>query len=81
MADLNLPVIDRQKCTLCGECVDVCPEHVLAINSGALVIAHPEKCTMCTECESVCPEQAVACYFQISWAEEEENNERINQQR
>ena len=72
MADQNLPVIDAKKCILCGLCVDTCPEEVLAIEADALVYANPEKCTMCAECESVCPESAVACYFQISWAENEE---------
>jgi len=26
-----LPVIDRKKCTLCGECIDACRARVLAI--------------------------------------------------
>jgi len=69
MADLNLPVIGATKCTLCGICVDACPEEVLAIEAGALVFAHPEQCTLCAECEAVCPESAVACYYQISWAD------------
>jgi ferredoxin len=75
MADLNLPVIDRQKCTLCGTCVDICPEDVLAIEGEKLVYVHPEQCTMCAECESACPEGAVACYYQVSWADGEEKNE------
>ena len=75
MTDLNVPVIDRTKCTLCGTCVDVCPENVLAINADELIYARPEECTMCTECETVCPEDAVACYFQIGWADKEVQNE------
>ena len=69
MAELNLPVIDATKCTLCGICVNACPEEVLAIEADALVFAHPEQCTLCAECEAVCPEGAVACYYQISWAD------------
>ena len=69
MAELNLPVIDATKCTLCGICVDACPEEVLAIEAGSLVFTHPEQCTLCAECETVCPENAVACYYQISWAD------------
>lgn len=72
MADRNIPVIDRQKCTLCGICVDVCPEDVLAIKAGALVYANRDACTMCAECESVCPENAVRVHYQISWADKEE---------
>jgi len=32
MADRNVPQIDRQKCTVCGLCVDECPENVLAMD-------------------------------------------------
>jgi len=72
MPDLDVPVIDVKKCTLCGACVEICPEDVLAIDDSALVFVHPEQCTLCAECESVCPEGAVACYYQISWADTEE---------
>lgn len=71
MADQTLPVINHKKCILCGMCVDVCPEGVLALEAGELLIAHPDRCTLCAECEGVCPEKAVACYYQISWAENE----------
>lgn len=69
MADLTLPVIDMKKCTLCGMCVDACQENVLAIDTDELVFAHEEQCTLCADCETVCPEGAVACYYQISWAD------------
>jgi len=72
MADRNIPVIDRQKCTLCGMRVDSCPEDVLAVEAGGLVIANPGACTMCAECESICPEHAVSVYYHISWADKEE---------
>ena len=72
MANLRLPVIDKTKCTVCGMCVDICPEEVLAIRSGQLVFSKPEACTMCAECEGVCPEGAVNVYYQIGWADEKE---------
>ena len=72
MADRNVPQIDRQKCTVCGLCVNECPENVLAIEAGALVFAAPQACTMCAACESVCPEQAVRVHYHISWANKEE---------
>lgn len=75
MVDLNLPVIDLKKCTLCGSCVDICPENVLAIKAGELVYAQPKQCTLCAECESICPEGVVACYYQINWVDSEEKNE------
>ena len=72
MADQTLPVINTKKCILCGLCVDACPEHVLALEADGLVVANPDQCTMCAECESICPQGAVACFYQISWAENEE---------
>ena len=70
MADL--PVIDLKRCTLCGMCVDTCPEDVLAINRDILLFAREEQCTMCADCETVCPEGAVACHYWISWADAED---------
>ena len=72
MADLTLPVIDEKKCTVCGLCVDVCPEGVLTIDAGALTIARPDSCTMCAECEGVCPENAVSVHYRIGWAKKKE---------
>lgn len=72
MDDRNIPVIDRQKCTVCGICVEICQEDVLAIEAGALAVAKPDACTMCAECESACPEHAVSVYYHISWADKEE---------
>lgn len=72
MADQNIPVVDMKKCVLCGLCVETCPEDVLALETDRLVIANPAQCTLCADCESICPEGAVACYYQISWAEKEE---------
>ena len=68
MANLILPVIDQNKCTLCGDCVDACPEEVLGLDSSRLVFTQPEACTYCTNCEAVCPEDAVRCAFEIRWA-------------
>jgi len=31
MNDENLPVVDVEKCTACGDCVDACPVHLFAI--------------------------------------------------
>ena len=72
MTDLTLPEIDNTKCTVCGLCVEVCPEKVLSIDTGTLTFANPESCTMCAECEGVCPENAVRVYYQIGWADKKE---------
>ena len=68
VADKSLPVINKQKCVLCGLCVDTCPEGVLEIQADDLIIANPQNCTFCTTCEDTCPEDAVRCEFEIRWA-------------
>ena len=72
MTDLRLPLIDREKCTICGMCVEVCPESVLSVESGNLTIVNPKRCTSCAQCEDVCPEGAVRVFYQISWADTKE---------
>ncbi len=54
-----LPRIDEEKCKLCGECVDVCPADVLAVEGQATVVVAPQDCLGCESCISVCPEDAV----------------------
>jgi electron transfer flavoprotein alpha subunit len=48
----------QDKCTACGQCVDVCPFAVLGLEGGALVIG--EGCTLCGACVEACPEGALA---------------------
>ena len=40
--------IDKEKCTGCGECVNVCSK-----------INHPERCTGCGKCMKACPSDAI----------------------
>jgi len=68
MAERILPVINKQKCVLCGLCVDICPEAVLSLQADKLVFANPQNCTFCAACEESCPEGAVRCEFEIRWA-------------
>jgi len=68
MTDQALPVIDNKKCTVCGECVDICPESVLAIENGRLAFVNPKACTYCGICEENCPTGAVRLEYIIRWA-------------
>ena len=45
-------------CTLCNACVDSCPHHALAIQTGQLTF-HPDECTGCGYCEQICPEKSI----------------------
>lgn len=60
-----MPIVNANKCTGCGRCVDLCPTQALAQVNGKAALAHPERCTYCTACEDVCPENAIALPFLI----------------
>jgi NAD-dependent dihydropyrimidine dehydrogenase PreA subunit len=64
-----LPVIDMAACTGCGDCVVWCPGKALAVIDNKARIVRPEDCDYCTACESNCPIGAIACAFDIVFAE------------
>jgi ferredoxin len=60
-----LPRIDRDSCTGCGDCVDVCHANALAIQELKATIVDAAHCDYCTDCEAVCPVSAIACPFEV----------------
>jgi len=50
-------VVDTEKCTACGTCVDACPGEAITLEEYAVV--NPEECTDCGTCEDECPEGAI----------------------
>lgn len=59
------PVIDRNRCTVCGICVEVCPGDVMAMD-GEPVVAYPEECWHCGACFLDCPEDAISIHVPVS---------------
>lgn len=52
--------LDKQKCTNCKKCIDVCPHAVLAMNTeNKLYIADKERCIECGACQKNCPHDAI----------------------
>ncbi|WP_456473513.1 4Fe-4S dicluster domain-containing protein [Desulfolithobacter sp.] len=47
--------IDPQKCTYCGECGPVCPEHCLSER----LFLDLDRCSFCGECVTICPQAAI----------------------
>jgi MinD superfamily P-loop ATPase len=53
-----VPEIDKDKCTLCRKCSDICRFKVIAI-AGQTILTFPELCHSCGGCMVVCPEEAI----------------------
>ncbi len=58
-------IIDVEKCTLCGKCVEECPRNILLIEDKTLKIINALECTLCKACEEVCEPRAI----RVSWVE------------
>lgn len=53
------PIVDHEKCTGCGECVDICPMEVYELQDEKSVPIHAEECTGCESCVEVCEQEAI----------------------
>ncbi len=51
-------LIDKQKCSGCGACVEACPFEALSLADDKAQVN--EACTLCGTCVDVCPEGALA---------------------
>lgn len=54
----TIPVIDPQRCQLCGACTRVCPENALRLTERVFE-TESARCTDCKNCLAVCPAQAI----------------------
>ena len=55
---VKYPVIDKEKCNLCGQCASFCMYNAIAVTKNE-VIVFPELCHSCGGCELVCPRDAI----------------------
>ncbi len=62
--------IATERCKGCGLCVDVCPKHCLALDTGTVngLGYHPVEltdataCTSCALCARICPDVVFSVY-------------------
>lgn len=52
------PIVDKNKCNGCSECVNQCPNGAISIIDNKAVI-DLTKCRNCRTCENICPENAI----------------------
>ncbi|MCK4960805.1 MAG: 4Fe-4S binding protein [Planctomycetes bacterium] len=52
--------LDREKCTGCGMCAEVCPHAVFVIEEGKAKIVERDACMECGGCEKNCPAEAIS---------------------
>jgi len=61
-AVIEIPEVDRDKCTKCGACASLCQFKAISV-LGEVVLTFPELCHGCGGCKAVCPEGAVRTGF------------------
>ena len=52
-------IVDNDKCTGCGTCVETCPVEVFEMKDEKSVPVKVEECLFCRACEAQCPESAI----------------------
>jgi MinD superfamily P-loop ATPase len=58
--------IDVEKCTLCGECMDICRFEAIAEKEDGEIITDPISCEGCGVCSYLCPIEAIEMKESIS---------------
>ena len=53
------PIIDKNECSACGSCVDVCPNGVLDIVGDHATVVDEDSCIACGACLDACPTGAI----------------------
>jgi NAD-dependent dihydropyrimidine dehydrogenase PreA subunit len=53
------PEINVEKCTGCGECVDICPVDVYELKNKKSVPVHADECLGCESCITACEQGAI----------------------
>jgi MinD superfamily P-loop ATPase len=66
----EMPVIDPEKCSGCGLCVEICACGALHLVDGVVTIDETDDCGWCLQCDLVCPTGAISCSFEIVIEEE-----------
>ncbi|MBW3010816.1 4Fe-4S binding protein [Candidatus Woesearchaeota archaeon] len=53
------PVINKEKCTGCNACCEICPMEILKLENNVCICTNPKECIGCHACEAQCPTDAI----------------------
>jgi NAD-dependent dihydropyrimidine dehydrogenase PreA subunit len=53
------PVVNRERCKGCGNCVEICPSEVYQIEIDKSEPIHPQDCIECWACVTQCPMESI----------------------
>jgi len=56
---IQVPEVDKSKCTYCSKCVEVCAYHAIAVFAQHVLVFH-NLCHGCSACSYLCPEKAIS---------------------
>ncbi len=77
IAYTQIPEINKNKCTFCRKCVEICRFKVIAMVNET-VLTFPELCHSCGGCVEVCPENAITEAERELGVVEQGNTGKIN---
>jgi len=52
--------INRNKCDICGKCIEICPKEILVNAEKRVEIERLLECTLCQDCVDACPQSPPA---------------------
>jgi len=52
-------VVDKEKCTLCGTCQEICPTKNITVKKMKREVKFANNCVSCTRCYNFCPQKAI----------------------
>jgi len=51
--------VDKSKCEMCGDCVDICPKDILVLEDDTITTQNTLECSLCEACMKVCEPDAI----------------------
>ncbi|MFH0974901.1 MAG: 4Fe-4S binding protein [Spirochaetota bacterium] len=60
-----IPIIDKDTCSGCTNCVEICPPQAISMINGTAFI-EVELCEECGFCAAECPVDAISIHFPLS---------------